>query len=149
MWLRSYAVTPQTYIPTLPSTLGLNTSFCLLIVLYSHSSAFRFSTPSPPLFFSSINGGDCFTELKQRPPHSLPFEKMTRVRRLVHTELGIGMNRRGSKGLKLLRRVPIRVTCCFLQAFSWGCVEYKHSCVALSGRSELTRSLGLCSVQFE
>lgn len=31
-------MTPHTYMPTLPSTLGLNTSFFLLIVLCSHSS---------------------------------------------------------------------------------------------------------------
>ena len=30
-------MTPQTYMPTLPSTLGLNSCLFLLIVLYSHS----------------------------------------------------------------------------------------------------------------
>lgn len=31
-------VTPQTYMPTFPGTLGRNTSFCLVMVLYKHKS---------------------------------------------------------------------------------------------------------------
>lgn len=108
-------MTPHTYIPTLPSTLGLNASFFLLIVLNSQSSAAGAgagpSAPSPPLSLDDsrlANGRDELRELEQNEPGrflGLTSARQRWVLRWVAAagELGSEEKRVRKKGLQSLR----------------------------------------------
>lgn len=106
-------MTPHTYIPTLPSTLGLNASFFLLIVLNSQSSAAGAgpSPPSPPRSLDDsrlANGRDELRELEQNEP--CRFLGLTSARQrwvlrwvVAAGELGSEEKRVRKKGLQSLR----------------------------------------------
>ncbi|KAI3442172.1 Hexosyltransferase [Psidium guajava] len=115
---------PHTYIPTLPSTLGLNASFFLLIVLNSQSSAAGAgpSAPSPPCSPETsrlANGRDEFRGLEQKVPCRLlgltSAQQWWVLRWVVAVQLGSEEKRVKKKGLQSLRSEPfeagIAVSC--------------------------------------